>query len=108
MTDISDILKPTGVKVKKLHYIGSADPYIVWFIYNENGEAFAEDVEIETGYYIQVDIYTKNDFTDLYNQVLKLMIAAGFYRIFSSETYENDTKLNHKIIRFKYVEGSQI
>ncbi|MFL0197003.1 hypothetical protein ACJDU8_15760 [Clostridium sp. WILCCON 0269] len=107
MIKLSDILAPTEVQVKKLHYEGKADPYIVWFIYNENGEAFAENEEIETGYYIQVDIYTKGDFTILYNQVLELMTAAGYYRTYTTEMYEADTKLNHKIIRFKYVESSQ-
>lgn len=107
MIDVSDVLKPTGVKVKKLHYDGKADPYIVWTVYNENGKAFAEDKEIETGYYVQVDIYTKGDFDDLYKQVLKLMTSAGFSRTFASETYENDTKLNRKIIRFEYDESSQ-
>lgn len=108
MIRLSTILQPTGVPVNRLHYEGEADPYIVWFIYNENGEAFAENVEIETGYYIQVDIYTKDDFTNLYKQVLELMTAAGYYRTFTTETYEADTKLNHKIIRFKYVKSSQI
>ncbi|ABQ23660.1 hypothetical protein [Clostridium kluyveri] len=107
MNKLSTVLQPTGVEVSRLNYAGTADPYIVWFIYNENGEAFAENVEIETGYYIQVDIYTKGDFTSLYKQVLELMTAAGYYRTFTTETYEADTKLNHKIIRFKYVESSQ-
>lgn len=108
MIKLSTILASTGVQVSRLHYEGSKNPYIVWFIYNENGEAFAENEEIETGYYVQVDIYTKGDFTDLYKQVLQVMTAAGYYRTYATETYETDTKLNHKIIRFKYVESSQI
>lgn len=43
------------------------------FLYNEQGEACAENKKIETSYFIQVDIWTKDDFTVLYNQVLSLM-----------------------------------
>lgn len=104
MIEIKDILEPTGVKVAELVYTGTADPYIIYQQYNENGEAFAENKEIATSYYFQIDIWTKGDFKDLSKQVLKLMIEAGFYRTFSTELYEKDTKLKHKIIRFQYVE----
>lgn len=107
MTKISDILKPTGVPVNRLKYNGSASTYITYFLYNEQGEAFAENKEIETSYFIQIDIWTKDDFTDLYNQVLSLMKAAGYYRIYTHEEYENDTQIKHKAIRFQYTESTQ-
>lgn len=107
MIKLSTILAPTGVKVSKLHYNGTDTTYITYFFYNENGEAFAENKEIDTSYFVQVDIWTKGDFTDLAKQVLQLMKEAGYYRIYSTELYENDTKLYHKVIRFQYTESSQ-
>lgn len=104
MIKISDILKPTSVPVRELAYSGTADPYITYFYYNENGEAFAENKEIATSYYLQLDIWTKGDFTELYKQVLELMTTAGFYRTFATELYETDTKIKHKVIRFQYCE----
>lgn len=107
MNKISDILAPTGVHVSRLTYSGNSDPYITYFLYNEQGEAFAENKEIVTSYYVQVDIWTKNDFSDLYNQVLDLMTKAGFYRTFAIELYENDTRFKHKLIRFQYTQECQ-
>lgn len=104
MIRISDILESTKVPISKLVYSGSDSTYITYQQYNENGEAFAENKEIATSYYFQLDIWTEGDFTDLYNQVLSLMTAAGFYRTFATELYESDTKTKHKVIRFKYVE----
>jgi len=104
MIKLSDILQPTGISVTKLRYSGNDTTYITYFNYNEQGEAFAEDIEIATSYYIQVDIWTKDDFTDLYNQALSLMTQAGYYRTYAYELYESDTQLKHKIVRFQYVE----
>lgn len=107
MIKISDILKPTEVPVTKLKYNGAATTYITYFLYNEQGEAFAENKEIETSYFIQVDIWTKDDFTVLYNQVISLMKAAGYFRTYAHEEYESDTQIKHKIIRFQYTEKAQ-
>lgn len=106
MIKLSDVLQPTGVPVNKLKYTGSATTYITYFNYNEQGEAFAENREIATSYYIQVDIWTKDDFTDLYKQVLSLMTQAGYFRVYAYETYENETQIKRKIIRFQYCEES--
>lgn len=107
MIKISDILESTRVPVKRLKYSGNADPYITYFYYNENGIAFADDTEIQTGYYLQVDIWTKGDFTELYNQVKKLMTDAGFKRTYATELYESDTKIKHKVVRFFYTQNNE-
>ena len=107
MIKLSDVLKPTGVPVSKLKYTGNATTYITYFIYNEQGEAFAENVEKDTSYFVQVDIWTKDEFEDLYKQVLSLMTNAGYYRNYAHELYENDTQIKHKVIRFQYTESTQ-
>lgn len=107
MIDIKGILQSIGIPIEHLFYQGKATTYAVYQIYNENGEAFAEDKEIETSYFIQVDIYSKEDLTDIYKQALDIMLSIGCYRKYSTEMYEPATKLNHKVIRFQYTESSQ-
>ena len=107
MIKLSDILVSTGIYVTKLKYSGDATTYITYFTYNEQGEAFAENTEKDTSYFVQVDIWTKDEFDDLYKQVLALMTAAGYYRTYSHELYESDTQIKHKVIRFQYTESAQ-
>lgn len=104
MNKIPDILNPTGVQVSRLNYIGNADPYITFFFYNDQGEVFTDDKEAVTGHYLQVDIWTKNSFIALAEQVKSLMKNAGFTRIYETELYEKDTSINHKVLRFSYYE----
>ena len=104
---IEDILKPVkdkGIPVKHMFYTGSSDPYVTYQFYNEYGEAFSENREIATMYSVQIDIFTQGDTEDLYNQIMSLMTASGWYRTYAMELYEPDTKLKHKIIRFQYAE----
>jgi hypothetical protein len=104
MIKISEVLKTIGLPTVKMSYSGDATSYITYFIYNEYGEAFAENKEIATTYSVQVDIYTDGDFTNLYNQVLSLMTEAGFYRTYATEINETDIRLKHKLVRFQYTE----
>lgn len=109
MTSIKDVLQPICVPTEHMFYKGKATTYIVYQVYNENGEAFAENVEIQTSYYVQVDIYSlsNEELAKLYTQVKERMITAGYYRRYATEMYEPVTKLNHKVIRFQYTESSQ-
>jgi hypothetical protein len=104
MNSVKSILEPTGVPVSRLTYIGNEDPYITFFFYNDQGEVFADNEEIITGHYLQVDIWTKDSFTALAEQVKSLMKNAGFTRIYETELYEKDTSINHKVLRFSYYE----
>lgn len=105
MNSIKNILEgPTGVPVSRLTYTGNEDPYITFFFYNEQGEVFTDDKETVTGYYLQVDIWTKGNFVTLAEQVKTLMEEAGFKRIYSTELYEQDTGISHKVLRFSYYE----
>ena len=100
---IKNTLVPCGVPVEFQSYTGKLTKYITFFCYNEQGEAWAEDKEIETGFYIQVDVWSKDDYTDLVEQVQAAMIAAGFYRRTAHDLYEKDTKIFHKAMRFVFM-----
>lgn len=87
-------------KVYFLHANSPNAPYIEYEFYDENGEEWAENKEIATNYYIQVDIFSKTDYTDLENKIKEILINAGFNRSMSADLYENDTQLYHKAMRF--------
>lgn len=86
-------------KVYFLHATSPTTPYLEYEIYDENGEEWAENKEIATTYYIQVDIFSKTDYTNLENLIKEKMINAGFDRSMCADLYE-DTGLYHKAMRF--------
>jgi len=97
-------LKPLGVPVSFSRYAGTAPTYITFFCYNEQGETWAENLETATGYYVQVDIWSKGDSIILADQVRKAMENAGFIRTTAQDMpYEPETGIYHKAIRFSYV-----
>lgn len=100
---IINTLKPLGVPVVFQKYSGSESTYITFFIYNEQGQFWADDTEIQTGYYIQVDVWSKSNYSALVNDVISLMKNAGFKRNFAADLYEEETNTYHKSIRFNYV-----
>jgi hypothetical protein len=75
-------------------------PAITFFVYNELGELFADNREIKTGYYIQVDVWSKDNYNTIVNEVMKSMTQAGYRRTSSIDLCENDTQIYHKAIRF--------
>lgn len=100
---IIDTLAPLGIPVQNMKYSGSSTTYITFFCFNEQGEAWAENEEIATDYAMQVDVWSKGDFTDVVNQAKGLLKIAGFKRTFAHEFYEVDTQIYHKVLRFSYV-----
>ncbi|ESU71108.1 hypothetical protein T260_15120 [Geobacillus thermopakistaniensis] len=101
---IIDTLKPIGVPVAFQTYSGTATTYITFFEYNQFSALNADDEEQQTAHFIQVDVWSKGDYTAIVQQVKDLMTAAGFRRTFETELYEPDTKIFHKVLRFSYVE----
>ncbi len=96
-------LTPLGVPVSFQKYSGAATTYITFFCYNEQGEEWAENKEIATGFYVQVDVWSKGDYSVLADQVEVAMIVAGFIRTSAQDLYESDTQIFHKAVRFVYV-----
>lgn len=96
----------TDKKVYFLHAISPTPPYVEYEIIDENGEEWAENKEIATTYYLQVDIFSKTDYTDLENKIKEKMINAGFNRSSAVDLYEEDTGLYHKAMRFVFTTNS--
>lgn len=87
-------------KVYFLHATNPLTPYIEYQMYDENGEEWAENKEIATDYYVQVDIFSKADYTALEDKIREKMASAGFRRSMAADLYEPDTELYHKAMRF--------
>ncbi|URZ06488.1 hypothetical protein [Clostridium felsineum] len=107
MIALSVVLEPTGVPVRHLSYSGKETTYITYSFYNTHGGAYAENREIATVYHLQVDIWTKDTFEDLADQVRTLMIDAGYYRRDEKEFYESEVQIKHYMFDFEYAESSQ-
>ena len=101
---IVQALKPLDVPVSFQKYSGRENTYITFFSYLEQGEQYADNEEKAVGYYIQVDIWSKNDYTELAEKVKSRMKAAGFIRTSAADLFEKDTKIYHKALRFFYLD----
>jgi hypothetical protein len=99
---IKDTLTTLNVPVALMVYIGTVTPYITYQIYNEVGEAWGNNVEVLTNYYIQVNVFSKTDYTSLVSSLITAMLNAGFIRTSAMDLYEAENKLYHKVIRFSY------
>lgn len=99
---IRDTLLPLGVPVAFANYNQTADTYIVFIEYNQAPRLNADDQEVITKHFFQVDIFSKGNYLQLVEDVKERMKQAGFSRMFESETYEEEMKMFRKILRFNY------
>ena len=97
-------LATLGIPVSFQIYKGTLTTYATFFIYLTQGEAWSEDTEDSTGYYIQLDIWSKGDNTAVVALAKSLMLAADFKRTNEIDLYETDTQTYHKGMRFFYAE----
>ena len=84
-----------------LHANNATSPYVEYEIFDEYGSQWAENKEISTDYYVQVDVFSKGDYTSLEEKIKEKMINAGFIREGVAHLYEEDTGLFHCALRFQ-------
>ena len=99
---IKSTLAPTGLPVIFQTYTGNATTYITFFEYNQQGTFFADDAEQNTRYSVQVDVWSKDNYKNIVEQVRTLMTKSGFTRNSENEFYERETQIFHKVMRFYY------
>ena len=104
---IMDTLKPLNIPVSFQKYSEKAETYITFHEYMTSGEGYEEDEEMLTGHYVQVDVWTKSDYTELVGKIRSAVLSAGFKRLNEIDLYEEDTKIYHKAMRFYYLEERQ-
>lgn len=98
--DILSALSDIEIPVKFQTYTGKADTYITFFTYLDKAEQHADDQETATGYYIQIDVWSKSDYTEIVKDVHQHMVNANFTKLNFYDLYESDTKTYHKVMRF--------
>lgn len=101
---VIDTLSPLKIPVSFQKYNGTASTYITFFEYLQQSESYADNLETCKGHYIQVDLWSKEDYTNLVERILNTMKQVGFRRTTETEIYENDTQTYHKVLRFFYEE----
>lgn len=102
---IIETLSHLGVPVSFQSYAGDETTYITFSNYLENVESYADNKETTIGYYIQVNVWSKGNYSTLVNNVLEALKQAEFRRTYVTEIYEEDTKIFHKVLRvFKFKE----
>ena len=78
-------------------------PRIMFFEYSNVGNLYADDTEQLAEIYIQVDVFCKSSSTsDIAIAVDRIMTSIGFFRVSSSDLYEDleDTQIYHKAMRY--------
>lgn len=105
---ILDTLRPLGVPTAFQKYSGKANTYITFHEYLASGEEFEDDKESFTGHYIQVDVWSKEDYSLLVKNIKVRLLEAGFKRVDEADFYETDTGLYHKGLRFFYLEEQEV
>ena len=93
-------LAGVGVPVRFQHYGGEAETYITFFTYLDRPAGYADDREQGTGNYVQVDVWSKGDYTELVQSVYEKMLAAGFVKQSFYDHYEEELRIYHKAMRF--------
>lgn len=97
---ILEALKDIGVPIRFQTYNGKEDTYITFFTYLDRPEIHCDDRENTSGRYIQIDVWSKRDYTDLVDMVHQKMIDAGFTKLNFYDLYEDELKIYHKVMRF--------
>ncbi|MPM61780.1 hypothetical protein SDC9_108640 [bioreactor metagenome] len=105
---IIETLKPLKIPVAFQKYNGKAETYITFHEYLAAGEEYEDDEESLTAHYIQVDVWSKTDYTDIVKNIKQLLLKAGFKRLNEADLYEEDVKIYHKGLKFNYLEESDI
>lgn len=105
---ILDTLKSLGVPVGFQKCSGTESTYITFHEYLQTGEEFEEDDEAFTGHYVQLDVWSKADYTTLASSIKALLKAAGFKRLDEADLYEPDTGIYHKGLKFYYLESKEV
>jgi hypothetical protein len=98
--EVLQALGDIGVPVSFQNYTGKANTYITFFTYLDKPEQHADDGEIITGHYVQIDVWSKTDYTDLVKAIHQKMLTAGFSKQNFYDLYEDDVKTYHKVMRF--------
>ena len=99
--EIKTTLQSLGVPVAFMHYQGDADTYVTYMQLDKDNALAGDDTILGCVQYYDFDIYSKGNYLNVINDLIDLMVAAGWtYQPSrdSTDMYETDTKFYHKTI----------
>lgn len=107
---VYEVLKSLNVPMKwnKCPDFNTSKTVLSYHFFNEGELLHGDGESVEEGGALQVDIYSKTDYSRIVNQTKKLLKDAHFY--FESgddtaETLDNTTMIYHKVLIFNYIES---
>lgn len=74
--------------------------FIIYNIIDERPNTYVGNRALFTNYYIQIDIFTKGDFSEIMEVVKDILLEKDYYYTEGFQSYEEDTKLFHAGLRF--------
>lgn len=99
--EIETTLKNLGVPVAYMYYNGNATTYVTYMQLDKDSVEAGDDNVLGCVQYYDFDIYSKGNYLTVINNLIDLMVAAGWtYQPSrdSPDLYERDTKFFHKTI----------
>lgn len=103
---IMNALKPLDIPVVRLKYSGHKETYIEYQEYLEMGDVFDDDQESITAHYISLNLFSKDDYTELIKKIKNNLIEAGFIRENEFETFDSNTLSFCRTMRFLIYENN--
>lgn len=100
---VVDTLSPLGVPVSFATRKENSFPFIIFSITSERGLYYEEDEESVTKYGITVTIFSKGNYENIKNNVIRAMKENGFIRVnVPSVFYMEDIEVFSQPIEFSY------
>lgn len=80
-------------------------PRITYYELNNTDEDYADDDPFSSRVSFQISIWTKDpaQISPIALEVDQTMAESGFYRTFTTDLYEDDTKVFHKPMRYSII-----
>lgn len=107
---VYEILKPLNIPIKwnKSPDFGINKTVLKYHFFGEGDALHGDGIDAEQGGSLQVDIFSKTDYTSTVKEVKRLLKDAGF--LFdngrdTTEDLDSNTMIYHKILIFNYIEG---
>ena len=103
LKNIFDNFEVEGKKIPAefITYTGKNKTYITYAFTDDDPALFAEDQEVGSVAYIDIDIFSNCNYLAIEKKIKEVMKANNFIRTGSSpDMYENDTGLYHKTLEF--------
>lgn len=104
---IESTLESLGVPVYFMNYSGSASTYVVYQEYNQAPSLNADDEEVFTKFFYQIDVFSSGNYIQLVKDLKQLMKEAGFKRTFEASEYITEISKYRKILRFSYASATE-